>query len=100
MSDEKPTKRPRGPRAKRQLVLAEVSEDVNTKQLCFAVINTPPLPADAVPSPRLIEAACRKAVYEDGVRDYGNRNLVVLSVLQTFEIPFVERMALAPPVNK
>lgn len=95
MSQDKP-KRTRKPRAKRTLALVEVTEDIQTKQPCFAVLNSPPL-GDNIVTPRLIEDACRKAVYNDGVRSYGNRKLAVVAVLSTFDIPFVERMALTPP---
>lgn len=35
-----------------------------------------------------IERACKKAVYEKGMEEYGNKKLVVISYGEYFDIPF------------
>ncbi len=100
MSNETPApakKRTRRPRTKRQYMLVEVTEDEHTKQPVFAIINTPPLPPGKLVTPKLIEEACHKAVYEDGQKQYGNKSLAIVVSLSMFDIPYVERMALTPP---
>lgn len=102
MSTETPApakKRTRKPRAKRQYMLVEVTEDEHTKQPVFAIISTPPLPAGKVVTPKLIEEACHKAVYEDGQKQYGNKALAVVVTMAVFDVPFVERMALTAPTT-
>jgi hypothetical protein len=93
-------KRTRKPRAKRHYLLVEVTEDEHTKQPCFAIVPQPPLPAGKRVTPKLIEEACRKAVYEDGQKQYGNKGLAVVVSLAMFDIPYVERLALTPPEKK
>jgi hypothetical protein len=103
MSTETPApakKRTRKPRTKRQYMLVEVTEDEHTKQPVFAIISTPPLPAGKAVTPKLIEEACHKAVYEDGQKQYGNKALAVVVTMAVFDVPFVERMALTAPTDE
>lgn len=87
----------RRPRTRRQYMLVEVTEDEATKQPCFAIISTPPIENDKAATPHRIIDASRKAVYEDGQKQYGNKKLAIVQVVSTFDVPFVERMALTPP---
>jgi hypothetical protein len=89
--DTKSETKQRKPRTRRHYMLVEVTEDQNTQQPVFAIIETPPLDG-AAPTPRRIIDAARKAVYEDGQKQFGNKKLV-----GTFDVPFIERMALTPP---
>jgi hypothetical protein len=94
-----PPKKPRRKRASRHIVLAEVTEDVNTKQAVYAILEMPPLPTNKPISAAVIQTATQKAVYEDGKRDYGNKRLVAIHVLDTWEVSFEERTALLPPTK-
>lgn len=85
------------PRPPRQLLLAEATEDETTKQPVYALLDVPPLPSDKPITAGLIKAATQRAVYEDGKKGYGNRRLVVLQVLDAWEVRYEERVALMPP---
>lgn len=89
------TTKKRKPRTRRQYLLVEVTEDENTKQPVFAIIESPPV--DGAVTPRRLIDASRKAVYEDGQKQYGNKKLAIVQVVGTFDVPFIERMALTPP---
>lgn len=65
-----------------------------------------PLPPTINPNKNLsthaIERAVKAAVYDENLKEYGNRNLVVLSFGDTFRFDFeeVKRTLLRPPGNK
>ena len=103
MTDDKTqqTQSKRRGRPVRSLILVEVTEDMKTKQPCFAVLPIPPFADDGKSlTPVLINIACQNAVYNDGRKEYGNKQLAVVQVLSTFTVPFVERLALTPPDEK
>jgi len=59
---------------------------------CFVVMDFPPGMTEAQKRNRSsIQLAVRKAVYEQGLKEYGNKKFVVLSYGEEFDAPFVER---------
>ena len=80
-----------------QLVLVEITEDVHTHQQVLAIVDTPPLPAGKPITTAAIEAACERAVYEDGKKEFGNKQFAVVAIRKKFQISYVERPALIKP---
>ena len=91
-----PTKRKRTPSAPKTRILVRVDQ-TEAGELVYVPVQMPPLSEKQRTYAPLIEAACRKAVYEDAQRTYGNQKLAVITIERSFEVPFEERPALVPP---
>jgi len=73
-----------------------------TGKRCFVEIPIPPNLEEGQKRNRDgIKRAVKKAVFEHGLKEYGNRELVVISFRDTFSVDFVEetRTVLLPAEN-
>lgn len=71
-----------------------------TGQRCYVPMRFPPtLDKTQYNNKAAIKAAVRNAVYECGLKEYGNKPLVILSYSEEFEFPFVAEIqtVLRPP---
>ena len=71
-----------------------------TERSCIVLTELPPgLTESQSRNRNSIEAAVRKAVYEDGLKQFGNKQLVVVTFSKPFEVPFEEvtETKLVPP---
>ena len=90
------TKRKRTPSAPKQRILVRVDQ-TDSGELVYVPVQMPPVTDKQRVYADAIEAACRKAVYEDAQRAYGNQKLAVITIERSFEVPFEEKPALVPP---
>lgn len=68
---------------------------------CLVLMDLPPgLTEKQATSRAAIKRAVKKAVYEDKLKEYGNKQLVIVSYDDTFTVPFEEvtEVKLVPPL--
>jgi hypothetical protein len=74
---------------------AEVDEDgkeIEPSRQCFVMMDLPPgLDEKQARNREAIKRACKRAVFDEGYEDYGNKQMVVISYDAFFEIPFEKR---------
>ena len=107
---EIPTKKKKSRKGRKSnFVLAWPTETATTKdedgneipgEVCYVVKPLPPgLTPEQTRSRASIERAIRAAVFDDGLKEYGNTDFVVLDVGELFRVDFVEEniTRLRPP---
>lgn len=73
-----------------------------SERQCLVLLDLPPGLTDAQKRSRTsIEAAVKRAVYDQKLKEFGNKKLMVISFYEPFEVPFEEvtETKLVPPRN-
>lgn len=83
----------------KRYVLCEVTTIEGTDDPVYVPLDTEPLkiPASKANTASEIQRYAKKAVYDRGLAEYGNKNLVVAAVGEVFRFDFVESRKLVPP---
>lgn len=91
-------KKKRSPRPKRY-ILCEVTTVEGTDDRALLPLDTDPLaiPPSKANTASEIQRYAKKAVYDRGLAEYGNKDLVVAALGEVFRFDFVESKKLVPP---
>jgi len=83
--------------ARKRYVLCEITTVEGSADTCLVILPPPPgIPEDKANNAKEIERWANKAVYEQGLKEYGNKKLIVAALGEEFEVPFEERAQLVP----